>query len=101
MPHLLSSSLCREFGYVARDQLTKKHKCHVFRCDMPARAVAKALLENHQKMSTKSLSSVPMTTTENGHTPPEQRRAGLYIHTYVYISSCTLKSSHVYTYNPP
>ena len=48
---------------MARDQVTKKHKCHVFRCDMPARAVAKALLENHQKMSTKSLSSVPTTTT--------------------------------------
>lgn len=41
----------RDFGYVARDPATKKHKCHVFRCDMPARAVAKALLDNHQKMS--------------------------------------------------
>ena len=41
----------RDFGYVARDQVTKKHRCHVFRCDMPARVIAKALLENHQKMS--------------------------------------------------
>lgn len=29
--------------------MTKKHKCHVFRCDVPARAVARALLESHQK----------------------------------------------------
>lgn len=29
--------------------MTKKHKCHVFRCDVPARAIARALLESHQK----------------------------------------------------
>ena len=39
----------RDFGYVARDADTKKHKCHVFRCERPARAVARALLEAHQK----------------------------------------------------
>ena len=39
----------RDFGYVARDTDTKKHKCHVFRCERPARAVARALLEAHQK----------------------------------------------------
>lgn len=39
----------RDFGYVARDMETKKHKCHVFRCERPARAVARALLEAHQK----------------------------------------------------
>ena len=32
--------------------MTKKHKCHVFRCDVPARAVARALLESHQKERT-------------------------------------------------
>ena len=36
---------------MARDPVIKKHKCHVFRCDRPARVIAKALLENHQKMS--------------------------------------------------
>ena len=72
---------CRTFGYVARDQTTRKHKCHVFRCDMPARAVAKALLENHQKMTNKPTSVPPMTTVtaggrENSQTPPTQRRIG-------------------------
>lgn len=32
--------------------MTKKHRCHVFRCDVPARAVARALLESHQKERT-------------------------------------------------
>ena len=39
----------RDFGYVARDIDTKKHKCHVFRCERPARAIARALLEAHQR----------------------------------------------------
>ncbi len=39
----------RHFGYVARDIVTKRHKCHVFRCERPARAVARALLEAHQR----------------------------------------------------
>ena len=63
--------------------MTKKHKCHVFRCDMPARAVAKALLENHQKQT-----KTPPTTTPTGPlgdeggkvneptTPSQQKRAG-------------------------
>ena len=55
-------SLFRDFGYVARDQVTKKHKCHVFRCEMPARAVAKALLENHQKLSKTPPTTTPVTT---------------------------------------
>lgn len=45
----LTASICRDFGYVARDTQTRKHMCHVFRCDVPARAVARALLESHQK----------------------------------------------------
>jgi len=39
----------KDFGYVARDLTTRKHKCHVFRCERPARAVARALLEAHQR----------------------------------------------------
>lgn len=39
----------RDFGYVARDPTTRQHRCHVFRCDNPARAVARALLESHQQ----------------------------------------------------
>ena len=69
----------RDFGYVARDQVTKKHKCHVFRCDMPARAVAKALLENH-KMS-KSPSLMTSVGKENGQ--PQGRAGETYMYMYV------------------
>jgi amyloid beta (A4) precursor protein-binding family B protein 2 (Fe65-like) len=65
----------RDFGYVARDPATKKHKCHVFRCDMPARAVAKALLETHQKSKP---SSTPGQTVAGGreNEAPAQKRLG-------------------------
>ena len=65
----------RDFGYVARDPVTKKHKCHVFRCDMPARAVAKALLETHQKSKP---SSTPGQTAPGGreNEAPAQKRLG-------------------------
>ncbi|GBP84675.1 Protein Fe65 homolog [Eumeta japonica] len=33
----------RDFAYVARDRVTRKHMCHVFRCDAPARAIANTL----------------------------------------------------------
>ncbi|XP_043548517.1 amyloid-beta A4 precursor protein-binding family B member 1 isoform X3 [Chiloscyllium plagiosum] len=35
----------RDFAYVARDKLTRVLKCHVFRCDMPAKAIATRLHE--------------------------------------------------------
>lgn len=28
---------------MARDRVTRKHMCHVFRCDMPARTIANTL----------------------------------------------------------
>ena len=34
---------CRDFAYVARDRSTRKHMCHVFRCDTPARQIANTL----------------------------------------------------------
>ncbi|XP_051882414.1 amyloid beta precursor protein binding family B member 1 isoform X2 [Pristis pectinata] len=33
----------RDFAYVARDRLTRVLKCHVFRCDTPAKAIATRL----------------------------------------------------------
>ena len=33
----------RDFAYVARDRATRKHMCHVFRCDTPARQIANTL----------------------------------------------------------
>ncbi|XP_048454458.1 amyloid beta precursor protein binding family B member 1 isoform X2 [Rhincodon typus] len=35
----------RDFAYVARDKLTRVLKCHVFRCDLPAKAIATRLHE--------------------------------------------------------
>uniref|UniRef100_A0A8C4NHB5 Amyloid beta (A4) precursor protein-binding, family B, member 1 (Fe65) n=1 Tax=Eptatretus burgeri TaxID=7764 RepID=A0A8C4NHB5_EPTBU len=35
----------RDFAYVARDKLTRILKCHVFRCDSPAKAIATSLHE--------------------------------------------------------
>ncbi|NWS61817.1 APBB1 protein, partial [Chunga burmeisteri] len=36
---------CRDFAYVARDQLTQMLKCHVFRCESPAKNIATSLHE--------------------------------------------------------
>lgn len=35
----------RDFAYVARDKDTRILKCHVFRCDTPAKAIATSLHE--------------------------------------------------------
>lgn len=42
-----SFPLCpfRDFAYVARDKDTRILKCHVFRCDTPAKAIATSLHE--------------------------------------------------------
>lgn len=41
---------CRDFAYVARDRTTRKHMCHVFRCDMPARTIANTLRDICKKI---------------------------------------------------
>ena len=33
----------RDFAYVARDRITRKYLCHVFRCETPARTIANTL----------------------------------------------------------
>ena len=40
----------RDFAYVARDRVSKKHKCHVFRCDTPARQIANTLRDICKKI---------------------------------------------------
>ena len=82
LPLSLSLACCRDFGYVARDQVTKKHKCHVFRCDMPARAVAKVLLENHQKLSKAPPTAATVTAAgsdEGGKEGEQAKTAGATI----------------------
>ena len=40
----------RDFAYVAREKTSKKHMCHVFRCDTPARQIANALRDICKKI---------------------------------------------------
>jgi len=40
----------RDFAYVARDCVTRKHMCHVFRCDGLARHIAAALRDICKKI---------------------------------------------------
>ncbi|CAH1777420.1 unnamed protein product [Owenia fusiformis] len=40
----------RDFAYVARDRSTRKHMCHVFRCDTPARQIANTLRDICKKI---------------------------------------------------
>lgn len=49
---------CRDFAYVARDKNTRVLKCHVFRCDTPAAAIATSLHEICSKVSPIGLLSV-------------------------------------------
>ena len=45
----------RDFGYVARNPDTQQHQCHVFRCDIAAKGVARALLDSHKENKTKGV----------------------------------------------
>lgn len=47
----------RDFAYVARDNLTQVLKCHVFRCDSPAKNIATSLHEMCSKVSCYRISS--------------------------------------------
>lgn len=53
--YVSSSTLCffplRDFAYVARDKNTRILKCHVFRCDTPAKAIATSLHEICSRVS--------------------------------------------------
>lgn len=48
---LINFVLHRDFAYVARDKDTRILKCHVFRCDTPAKAIATSLHEICSKVS--------------------------------------------------
>lgn len=43
-------SVVRDFAYVARDRGTRRHMCHVFRCELPARHIANTLCEICKKV---------------------------------------------------
>lgn len=53
----------RDFAYVARDRATRKHMCHVFRCDAPARTIANTLRDICKRiMIERSLQPLPRPT---------------------------------------
>ncbi|KAM6960871.1 amyloid beta precursor protein binding family B member 1 [Aplochiton taeniatus] len=49
----------RDFAYVARDNLTQVLKCHVFRCDSPAKNIATSLHEMCSKILSERKSTRP------------------------------------------
>lgn len=49
----------RDFAYVARDNLTQVLKCHVFRCDSPAKNIATSLHEMCSKIMNERKASRP------------------------------------------
>ncbi|CAL9684883.1 unnamed protein product [Knipowitschia caucasica] len=49
----------RDFAYVARDNLTQVLKCHVFRCDTPAKNIATSLHEMCSKIMDERKASRP------------------------------------------
>ena len=40
----------KDFAYVSRDKVSRKHMCHVFRCQLPARTIANALRDICKKI---------------------------------------------------
>lgn len=52
------SSPCRDFAFVASDKDTCVLKCHVFHCNVPGKAIAKALHEMCSKVSLLTCSTV-------------------------------------------
>lgn len=57
---------------MARDRSTRRHMCHVFRCDMPARTIANTLRDICKRiMIERSLQGPPARPT---NLPTEQRR---------------------------
>ncbi|CAM9451836.1 unnamed protein product [Lampetra planeri] len=66
----------RDFAYVARDKLTRVLKCHVFRCDTPAKAIATSLHEICSKImaerkNSKALGSVSTSSLEKHDSTPD------------------------------
>ncbi|XP_055367416.1 amyloid beta precursor protein binding family B member 2 isoform X2 [Betta splendens] len=63
----------RDFAYVARDKNTRILKCHVFRCDTPAKAIATSLHEICSRIMTERKNAKAMA----GGSLQERMHAGL------------------------
>ncbi|KAJ8405473.1 hypothetical protein AAFF_G00319460 [Aldrovandia affinis] len=67
----------RDFAFVASDKDTCMLKCHVFRCDVPAKAIASALHEMCSKIMAERASmhpSMPRSLTVEGISPEDLPR---------------------------
>lgn len=53
-----SQNTC-DFAYVARDPVTRMHKCHVFRCEVPAKHVANTLKEICSRLAKERKNKTP------------------------------------------
>ncbi|XP_031653444.1 amyloid-beta A4 precursor protein-binding family B member 2 isoform X2 [Oncorhynchus kisutch] len=64
----------RDFAYVARDKNTRVLKCHVFRCDTPAEAIATSLHEICSKIMAerKSAKAAACSSSQTGSDVPLQ-----------------------------
>jgi len=56
----------RDFAYVARDCVTRKHMCHVFRCDGLARHIANALRDICRRILAERSARVSASATAGG-----------------------------------
>jgi len=60
---------CSDFAYVARDPSTRIHRCHVFRCEIPAKQIASTLKEICTRLAKERKSK--------GASPEKSKRQGL------------------------
>ncbi|XP_076340443.1 protein Fe65 homolog isoform X2 [Tachypleus tridentatus] len=60
----------RDFAYVARDRSTRKHMCHVFRCDIPARIIANTLRDICKKIMLERSLQHNLAKPVGGHETP-------------------------------
>uniref|UniRef100_A0A671YM85 Amyloid beta protein binding family B member 1 n=1 Tax=Sparus aurata TaxID=8175 RepID=A0A671YM85_SPAAU len=87
----------RDFAYVARDNLTQVLKCHVFRCDSPAKNIATSLHEMCSKIMMERKATKPGVSRLNsdpnnpGVIPVEEfpvPKNELFQHFHVYYLGC-------------
>jgi len=66
----------RDFAYVSRDKISRKHMCHVFRCEVGARTIANALRDICKKiLIERSLAQSSSKLTEKIPTSEHRERA--------------------------
>lgn len=67
----------RDFAYVARDKATRCHTCHVFRCEVPARAIANRLRDICKKILIERSLSQSSTKLKDSDSRQESRSSSI------------------------